>query len=209
MKRVISSIFATLAALYLLLTYRVTPPPVHTIAASADQPDAMETEMTLPADDGAPVEESTTSTTETAPSTTAPPVSALAASPIVQASDATTTSTAKSTTTTVKPTTTTTTRVVTTTTAAPKRTVDGPVVSTDYGPVQVSITVQGTKIVGVKALQAPSGGPSTSINANAVPKLQSETLQAQSANIATVSGATYTSNGWKTSLAAALKTAGI
>ncbi|MGW2830736.1 FMN-binding protein [Streptomyces sp. NPDC001286] len=62
---------------------------------------------------------------------------------------------------------------------------------------------------GASAVQYPDGaGRSRDINAAAVPKLNQETLQAQSANIDTVSGATYTSGGYKQSLQSALDKAG-
>jgi uncharacterized protein with FMN-binding domain len=53
----------------------------------------------------------------------------------------------------------------------------------------------------------PTGGETGSINARAIPKLRQEVLTAQSASIATVSGATYTSNAYKQSLQAAIAAA--
>lgn len=84
------------------------------------------------------------------------------------------------------------------------RKIDGSTIQTQFGPVQVQITVQGTKIVGATALQTPQGGRSSWINQQAVPYLVQETLAAQSANIQGVSGATYTSDGWVQSLQSAL-----
>lgn len=87
-------------------------------------------------------------------------------------------------------------------------TVNGTVSQTRYGPVQVQVTISGKKIVSVKALQHPSGnGQSDQINARALPQLSAEVLSAQSARINTVSGATYTSNGYTSSLQAALDAA--
>lgn len=80
----------------------------------------------------------------------------------------------------------------------------GSVASTDYGSVQVSATVAGGYITNITFLRMPSGGNSTIITSQAKPVLLSETLQAQSASINTVSGATQTSAGYKASLAAAL-----
>jgi uncharacterized protein with FMN-binding domain len=100
----------------------------------------------------------------------------------------------------------------TTTTSAPpagNRTFDGPVVSTDFGNVQVRVTLQGTKIVDVQALQLPSDrARSARISQYAGPELRQEVLQAQSANIDLVSGASYTSDGYAQSLQGALDQAG-
>ncbi|WP_328870113.1 FMN-binding protein [Streptomyces sp. NBC_00287] len=91
---------------------------------------------------------------------------------------------------------------------AAARTVTGETVKTQYGPVQVRITVDGGKITAAEAVQAPSGGQSTQINGNAVPKLNAAAVAAGSADIDAVSGATYTSNGYKQSLQSALDQAG-
>ena len=81
----------------------------------------------------------------------------------------------------------------------------GPTAQTRYGPVQVRITVAGGRITDVTALQLPeSHGESVRINKRAGPVLRQEALAAQSAAIDTVSGATYTSQGYRTSLQAAL-----
>jgi uncharacterized protein with FMN-binding domain len=50
----------------------------------------------------------------------------------------------------------------------------------------------------------PKGGTTGEINAAAIPKLRQEALTAQSADIATVSGATYTSEAYQQSLQGAL-----
>jgi uncharacterized protein with FMN-binding domain len=82
------------------------------------------------------------------------------------------------------------------------------VVSTPYGNVQVAAVVKGSKLLDVKALHlTDANGTSRSISASAEPQLHSEALQAQSANIDTVSGATYTSEGYRQSLQAALDAA--
>lgn len=86
--------------------------------------------------------------------------------------------------------------------------VAGPVVDTQYGPVQVQVTVRGGRIVDAHTLQHPSGdGQTDRINGYAVPQLNQETMAAQNANIDTVSGATYTSGGYRQSLQAALDAA--
>ncbi len=87
---------------------------------------------------------------------------------------------------------------------------DGPVVGTRFGSVQVEVKLDGTKIVDVAALQLPSGDRRTNqISSYAEPILRSEALQAQSASIDGISGATYTSNAYAQSLQAALDSAGI
>ncbi|MEV7689559.1 FMN-binding protein [Streptomyces bungoensis] len=93
-----------------------------------------------------------------------------------------------------------------TTSAAPTtRSVTGATVQTKYGPVQVRITLTGSRITAASAVQSPDGtARSKDINSTAVPRLDQETLQAQSANIDAVSGATYTSAGYKQSLQSAL-----
>jgi uncharacterized protein with FMN-binding domain len=75
------------------------------------------------------------------------------------------------------------------------------------GAVQAVITVTDKKITSV-SISAPQNDPrSASINAQAIPLLVQETLQAQSANINTVSGATDTSAAYVQSLQAALSQA--
>ncbi|SMD22741.1 FMN-binding protein [Lentzea albidocapillata] len=83
---------------------------------------------------------------------------------------------------------------------AQNRSVSGPAVNTSEGTVQVQVTLQGTKIVDVKALRAPNSNPTRM----ALPLLRESALKAQSADIDTVSGATATSEGYKQSLQAAI-----
>jgi uncharacterized protein with FMN-binding domain len=88
-------------------------------------------------------------------------------------------------------------------------TVTGSVASTQWGPVQVQLTLKGGTITKVSVLQYPNGNPrDTEINAQALPILVGETTQAQSAQIDMVSGATVTSNGYIESLQSALDKAG-
>ncbi len=78
-----------------------------------------------------------------------------------------------------------------------------------YGDVQVQATfaADGT-LTNVDVLQVPfRDGKSVSINNYAVPRLNSEALTAQSANVDTVSGATYTSIGYEQSLQSAIDAA--
>ncbi|WP_329048865.1 FMN-binding protein [Amycolatopsis sp. NBC_01488] len=85
----------------------------------------------------------------------------------------------------------------------------GDAADTRYGPVQVQITVSGGKITDAQAVQYPQeSGRDVRINSSAVPELNQEALQAQSAQIDTVSGATYTSEGYQQSLQSALDQAG-
>ena len=90
------------------------------------------------------------------------------------------------------------------------QTIDGPVVDTRYGPVQVEITVDGSQVTGVVALQLPDGDRrSAQISSRVEDTLSSQALAAQSGSIDGVSGATYTSEGYAESLQAALDAAGI
>jgi uncharacterized protein with FMN-binding domain len=77
-------------------------------------------------------------------------------------------------------------------------------VNTEKGPVQVEVTFEGDEISSVRMLQQPNHPQTTA----AVPKLIAETLQAQSADIDTVSGATITTDGYKESLQAAIDAKG-
>ena len=87
---------------------------------------------------------------------------------------------------------------------APK-VVDGDSIDTRWGPVQVEVTVAGGKITDVQPLAVPyDNGKSQEINNYAVPILHQEIIDAQSAQIDTVSGATYTSGGYRDSLQSAL-----
>ncbi|MFD5944709.1 FMN-binding protein [Streptomyces collinus] len=82
--------------------------------------------------------------------------------------------------------------------------VSGSLVDTEKGPVRVEVTFDGDEIASVRMLRQPDHPQTTA----AVPKLIEETLQAQSADIDTVSGATVTSDGYKESLQAALDAKG-
>lgn len=85
----------------------------------------------------------------------------------------------------------------------------GSVASTQFGNVQVSVTIADGKITDVAALQLTDREQrSVEISNNAAPLLEAEVLQAQSASVSSISGATYTSEGYLTSLQAALDTAG-
>ena len=78
--------------------------------------------------------------------------------------------------------------------------VAGPNVSTRHGDVQVEVTYSGDRIASVRMLRQPDSGPTRM----AVPTLIEETLTAQSAKVASVSGATTTSEAYVESLQAAI-----
>jgi uncharacterized protein with FMN-binding domain len=96
----------------------------------------------------------------------------------------------------------------TTAPAAINGTFTGPSINVNYGNVQVKITVVNGRITDAVAVKAPSGKNDRWTNM-AVPILKAQTLAAQSANIQGVSGASYTSYGWFTSLQGALAQAGL
>jgi uncharacterized protein with FMN-binding domain len=90
------------------------------------------------------------------------------------------------------------------------KTVAGSVASTQWGPVQVQLSIGGGKVTGVTVLQQPSGNPKDDqINSYALPILNHETVKDQNANIDMVSGATVTSTGYIQSLQSALDKAGL
>ena len=76
-----------------------------------------------------------------------------------------------------------------------------------YGTVQVQITITNGRITDAQAIQAPSGGNQRYTD-RAIPIMRQNTLAAQSSNITSASGASYTSYAWYISLQSALKKAG-
>ncbi|HTR91101.1 MAG TPA: FMN-binding protein [Trebonia sp.] len=96
-------------------------------------------------------------------------------------------------------------KMTSTGTMATKRTLTGAVENTQYGPMQVQVTMTGTKITEITVLQhTDDGETSAQIDSAALPKLTAEALAAQSARIDAVSGASYTSSGYIQSLQSAL-----
>lgn len=94
------------------------------------------------------------------------------------------------------------------TTAA--KTYAGDAIDTRYGPVQVQITVADGTITAVDVLQVPmSDRHDQMINSQAVPIYNEEAVQAQSADIDVVSGATYTWEGYTQSLQSAIDQANL
>ncbi len=92
---------------------------------------------------------------------------------------------------------------------APK-TYTGKAVTTRYGVVQVKATVANGRITDVAFVQLSAvDGRSQQINSDAAPQLLQESLSQQSAKVDTVSGASYTSDGYRESLQSALDKAGL
>ncbi|MEV6641113.1 FMN-binding protein [Amycolatopsis sp. NPDC051371] len=83
-------------------------------------------------------------------------------------------------------------------------TTQGSVESSNYGTVQVQVTFTGARLAAITLLQAPDGGRALT----ALPRLQEEAMKAQSADIDTITGATETSESYKTSLQAAIDARG-
>ena len=90
------------------------------------------------------------------------------------------------------------------------RTSVGPAVNYNYGILSVKVTVSGSKILNVGIASIDDGGNPRSqyIDQQSIPLLEQEVMQAQSANIQGVSGASYTSAGFAQSLQSALHTLG-
>ncbi|WP_148615957.1 FMN-binding protein [Nocardioides rubriscoriae] len=96
------------------------------------------------------------------------------------------------------------------TSAGTSTTYTGDSAQTQWGPVQVEVSVADGTITAVQVLQYPSGnGKDAEINGYALPILVQSTLDAQSADIDMVSGATVTSVGYAQSLQSALDQAGL
>ncbi len=152
------------------------------------------------------VARSTSTTTTAAPpprattTTTSPPRSATTQSPPATSPPTTTT-------------TTTSVPATTTTTAVPSasRSATGESVNYIYGVLSVKVTVSGTKISKVTIGSINDGGNyrSQSIDQAAIPQLEQQALSAQSGNIQGVSGASYTSAGFRQSLQSALSKLGL
>ena len=93
---------------------------------------------------------------------------------------------------------------------AKDQSVTGATADTRWGPVQVQITVKDGKIVGAVGLQYPNGDRRSQwISEQAIPWLVEETLAEQIADVQIIGGATYTSMGWRQSLASAMQKAGL
>lgn len=94
--------------------------------------------------------------------------------------------------------------------AGTSTTYTGAAQSTQFGDVQVEITVTDGQITEATAVSYPDrNGHDQEINGYAIPILEDETVTAQSAAIDLVSGATITSNAYVGSLQDALDQAGL
>jgi uncharacterized protein with FMN-binding domain len=83
--------------------------------------------------------------------------------------------------------------------------VTGPVAHTDYGGVQVRVSVSRGRIVSVTAVVLPHGNQmDLRLSRPAAGTLEREVIDSQSAEVDMVSGATYTSRGYLRSLQSAL-----
>jgi uncharacterized protein with FMN-binding domain len=98
-----------------------------------------------------------------------------------------------------------------TTSSSSRRSANGPSVNYNYGILSVSVEVSGKKItkVGIASLDDGGNVRSQSIDQQSIPILEQQALQAQSANIQGVSGASYTSAGFEQSLQSALSKLGL
>jgi uncharacterized protein with FMN-binding domain len=96
------------------------------------------------------------------------------------------------------------------TTSGASRVAVGPAVYYNYGTLKVQVTVSGRRItkVSIASLDDGSNPRSQFIDQQSIPMLEQEVLQAQSANIQGVSGASYTSAGFAQSLQGALRSLG-
>lgn len=85
------------------------------------------------------------------------------------------------------------------------KTLTGSSVDTRWGPVQVRITLTNGRITAANAIVYPqNNGRDQEINSTAIPTLNAEAVSTGSAQIDMVSGATYTSEGYLSSLQSAL-----
>ncbi|MGA7205388.1 MAG: FMN-binding protein [Specibacter sp.] len=89
--------------------------------------------------------------------------------------------------------------------AAAATTITGATESTPYGDVQVSVSFSGKKITAVTVLQVPNSNNYDQRVAQSVPPiLEQEILSSQSSAVNTVSGGTYTSDGYLQSVQSAI-----
>ena len=84
----------------------------------------------------------------------------------------------------------------------------GPLITTPFSSIQVQATLHRGKLIDVRTLSLTGSDTHTqALNARAEPILREEALEAGSADIDVVTGATYTSESWRDSLAAAIEAA--
>jgi uncharacterized protein with FMN-binding domain len=90
-------------------------------------------------------------------------------------------------------------------TVSASKTITGDAAPTRYGPVQLQVTFNGTRITRINVIDYPTeSGRDQQINSYALPILNQEAMAAQSAQVDVVSGATYTSDGYAQSLQSAI-----
>jgi uncharacterized protein with FMN-binding domain len=88
------------------------------------------------------------------------------------------------------------------------RSATGPAITTPFSEVQVRVTLTGRRVTGIQTIALTGSDSHTrAINARAEPILRREALLAGSADVDTVSGATYTSESWIESLRSAVRAA--
>jgi hypothetical protein len=176
MRRALPAALMSAAGLGLVLTFKTTPVSGSTRVATQATPTTTPAAGAPPASTGATAPTGTLPPTGAAPGATAAPTGS-----VVSPSSAAPAATGGS------------------------RTLQGEVIPTRFGNIQVAVVLQGDKIVDVQQLQAPSDRRrSVMINNAAWPILKEEVLQAQSANIDSLSGATVTSDAYAQSLQSAL-----
>jgi len=85
------------------------------------------------------------------------------------------------------------------------RTATGDAIDVRWGNVQVEVTLTDGRITDIASVQLPDGdGHSARISQQAWPELVQQAIEAQSSQIAGVSGASYTTYGFEQSLRSAL-----
>lgn len=198
MKR--SSLVATGAVLGLvgLLGYRASTPPLSGFAVSVSAPSGTST----------PTPRASTTTTAAPPPQDTTTTPAKRATSVSAPAVPTTEPTALPPTTTVPAPTTTTT---TTTAPTTSRSAIGDSVNYIYGVLSVKVTATGSTISKVTIASINDGGNyrSETIDGMAIPQLEQQALSVQNANIQGVSGASYTSAGFRQSLQSALAKLGL
>lgn len=81
----------------------------------------------------------------------------------------------------------------------------GEAIGNPYGAVQVKVRIKDGRIIGVRAVDLPVGdAESASISKRVAPRLAQAIIDAQSADIANISGATYTTDGYRRSVQSAI-----
>jgi len=173
---------ATVAGLVAVLSFHTKSAPISIAIAPSEPAPRAATPTTSTAAGSSPGGSSTPTTSPPAPTSSVGPTGSTPTTP-----STTTTSS-------------------TTTVPSASRSATGAAVNYDYGVLSVSVTATGTKITNVQIASIDDGGNfrSESIDQQSIPILEQEALQAQSANIQSVSGASYTSAGFQQSLQSAL-----